>query len=161
MIRWLKIVLVVLVGLQGLFYFISNAFNWASAKIAVGAVLGQADSPFYTQGIVPPITSPVLVMIALLGIMIAELLVGLICFKGALDMTRNVHAPADDFNHSKQYAILGCGLALVVWFGIFQVFGGALFQMWQSEVGIASFEGAFMYHAASALVLLFVNQRDD
>ncbi|MDT8449365.1 MAG: DUF2165 family protein [Wenzhouxiangellaceae bacterium] len=161
MIRWLKIVLVIFVGLQGLFYFISNAFNWSSAMIAVGTVLGQGESPFYTNTIIPPITSPLLVTIALLGIMTAELLVGLISFKGAWDMKRNVRAGAGNFNASKKFAILGCGLALIVWFGIFQVFGAALFQMWQGEVGIASFEGAFMYHAASALVLLFVNQPDD
>lgn len=161
MIRWLKIVLVVLVGLQGLFYFISNAFNWSSAKIAVGTILGQVESPFYANTIVPPVTSPLLVTIALLGIMTAELLVGLIAFKGAYDMKRSIAAPGAEFNASKKFAILGCGLALIVWFGIFQVFGAALFQMWQSEMGIASFEGAFMYHAASALVLLFVNQPDD
>ena len=161
MIRWLKIILVIFVGLQGLFYFLSNAFNWSSAKLAVGAVLGQQDSPFYSTLVVPSITDPTLVAIALIGIMGGELLIGLLCLNGALDMARASSSTPEAFHHSKKLAILGCGLALIVWFGIFQVFGAALFQMWQGEVGISSFEGAFMYHASSALVLLFVNQRDD
>jgi len=161
MIRWLKIILVLFVGLQGFFYFISNALNWASAKVAVGTVLGQGDSPFYSNTIIPPITGPALVTFALLGIMTLELLIGLVSLKGAFDMSRNAGATAVDFNASKKFAILGCGLALIVWFGIFQVFGAALFQMWQGEIGISSFEGAFMYHAASALILLFVNQPDE
>jgi len=49
MIRWLKVVLVTFVGLQGLLYFVSNAFNGSSAKLAAGTVLGQQDSPFYSK----------------------------------------------------------------------------------------------------------------
>ena len=161
MIRYLKIVLVVLVGLQGLFYFISNAVNFEYAQGAVGAVLSQADSPAYPNLIIPAIESPALVMLALLVIMAGELLVGLVSFKGAFDMYRSAGAPAEQFNASKKWAILGCGIALIVWFGFFQVFGAALLQMWQSQVGIGSFEGAFMYHGASALVLLFLNQKDE
>jgi predicted small integral membrane protein len=63
---------------------------------------------------------------------------------------------------SKTWAIAGCCLALIVWFGIFQVFGAALL----ADVAgpgrhVGSFEGAFMYHAASAIILIFVNQKDD
>ena len=161
MIRYAKIALIVLVGLQGLFYFISNAVNWEYALMAVGAVLGQADSPAYQNLVVPSVTSPAIVSIALVIIMTGELLVGLVCFKGAFDMFKQAKGPADAFNASKTWAIMGCCLALFVWFGIFQVFGAALFQMWQGQVGVGSFEGAFMYHASSALIMLFVNQKDE
>ena len=160
MIRYFKIVLIVLVGLQGLFYFISNAVNWEYAQMAVGAIFGQADSPAYPNTIVPAITSPILIQIALAGIMTGELLVGLLCFKGAHDMWKQVRNEASAFNTAKTWAVAGCCTALIVWFGIFQVFGAALFQMWQSQVGSGSFEGAFMYHAASAIILIFVNQAD-
>lgn len=161
MIRYAKIILIVLVGLQGLFYFISNAVNWEYALMAVGAVLGQSDSPAYPNLIIPSITSPALVSIALVTIMTGELLIGLLCFKGAFDMFKAANGPAAAFNASKHWAIMGCCLALLVWFGIFQVFGAALFQMWQGQVGVGSFEGAFMYHASSALIMLFVNQKDE
>jgi len=161
MIRYFKIVLIVLVGLQGLFYFISNALNWEYAQMAVGAVLGQGDSPAYQNAIIPPLTSPALIQLALIGIMTGELLVGLLCFKGAFDMWGTVGGSSETFNASKTWAIAGCCTALIVWFGIFQVLGAALFQMWQGQVGLGSFEGAFMYHAASALILIFVNQKDE
>ncbi len=161
MIRIVKIILVVLVGLQGLFYFISNVLNWEFAQAAVGAVLSQADSPIYQNLIVPPITSPALVSLALATIMAGELLVGLISFKGALDMFARRSAPAADFNASKKYAILGCSMALFVWFGFFTVFGAALLQMWQGQVGAGSFQGAFIYLGTSAFVMLFVNQPDE
>ena len=160
MIRYFKIVLIVLVGLQGLFYFISNAVNWEYAQMAVGAVLGQADSPAYQNLIVPSITAPALTKLALIGIMTGELLVGLLCFKGTYDLWKQAGASAEAFNSAKTWAIAGCCTALIVWFGIFQVFGAALFQMWQGQVGLGSFEGAFMYHGASALILIFVNQQD-
>ena len=160
MIRYFKIVLVILVGLQGLFYFISNAVNWEYAQMAVGAVLGQADSPAYPNLIVPAITSPFLVKLALASIMTGELLVGLMCSKGAYDLWKQVNHDAAAFNAAKTWAIAGCCMALIVWFGIFQVFGAALFQMWQGQVGVGSFEGAFMYHAASAIILIFINQAD-
>lgn len=161
MIRIVKITLVVFVGLQGLFYFISNLVNWEYAQGAVAAVLSQADAPAYKNRIVPPITNPALIAFATAIIMTGELLVGLVSFKGAADLAAKVKAPAPAFNAAKKTAVLGCALALIVWFCGFQVVGAALFQMWQGAIGVSSFEGAFMYAGASAFVLLFLNQPDD
>lgn len=161
MIRYLKIILVVLVGLQGLFYFISNVFNFEYALAAVGLILSQADSPVYQNLVIPPITNPFVAKLALITIMTGELLVGLISFKGALDMWAKAGAPAADFNGAKTYAVLGCGMALIVWFGFFTVFGTALLQMWQGQVGTGSFEGSHMYLVPSALVMIFVHMKDE
>ncbi len=40
------------------------------------------------------------------------------------------------------------------------VLSRALFQMWQTQIGAGSFEGAFIYAVSSGLVLLFVNNPD-
>jgi predicted small integral membrane protein len=56
--------------------------------------------------------------------------------------------------------LLGCGIGLVVWMGLFGVVGGAYFQMWQTPAGSASLGGAFQYQAMCAFVLLFVNMPD-
>ena len=76
-------------------------------------------------------------------------------------MWAKASAPATDFNGAKTYAVLGCGMALIVWFGGFTVIGAALFQMWQGQVGVSSFEGAHMYLVPSGIVLLFVAMKDD
>ena len=57
--------------------------------------------------------------------------------------------------------MLGCGTALVVWFGLFTAIGGAYFQMWQTELGNAALQGAFQFTASIGIVALFVNMADD
>ncbi len=69
--------------------------------------------------------------------------------------------PASDFNRAKTYALVGCGMGIVVWLGFFAVLGGALSQMWQTEIGGASMEDAFQFFAACALIFLIVNSTDD
>lgn len=159
-IRILKIVLVVFVGLQGLAYVAGNIANWDAGHGAIAYVLGMEGHAVYGNHIVPPITHPTLVSIAFLVIISGEFLVGALSLAGAWRMWRARHDQADAFNAAKTLAILGAGMAMVVWFGGFVVMGGALFQMWQTQVGTGSFEGAFIYGAASALVLLFVNSPD-
>lgn len=161
MIRYLKIILIIFAGLQGLSYFIANLVNFEYALLAVGEVLSQRDSPAYQNLILPPITNPLLIKSALVAIMAGELLVGVLCFIGALNMFAAAGKPAAAFEASKKFAILGCGMALIVWFGGFTVIGTALFQMWQGQIGAGSFEGAHMYLVPSGIILLFVNMKDD
>lgn len=155
-VRYLKIILVVFVGLQGLLYVVGNIANWSSAVWFVGYVLGMEGHEAYATHIFPPITSPILITLVLIVIVAAEFLVGALSLKGAWDLWQVRKASAEAFESAKTFAILGAGMALVVWFGLFIVLGGALFQMWQTELGGASFDGSFVYAAISGLVLLFV-----
>lgn len=159
-VRILKIVLVIFVGLQGWFYVAGNLANWETDLAAVGYVLGMEGHEVYSAHIFPPITNPTLVTVAFLTIIAGEFLVGALSLKGAWDLGRALKQPAEVFNASKTFAILGAGMAMVVWFGGFIVIGGGLFQMWQTELGGGSFEGSFIYAASSFLVLLFVNSPD-
>lgn len=159
-VRILKIVLVALVGLQGWFYAAGNIVNWDSGIGAVAYVLGMKGHEIYGNHIFPPITSTALVTIAFLIIITGEFLVGALSLKGAWDLWRARGGSADEFNSSKTFALLGPGMALVVWFGGFIVMGGALFQMWQTQIGSGSFDDAFVFAATSGLVLLFVNSAD-
>ncbi|MEQ8207691.1 MAG: DUF2165 family protein, partial [Woeseia sp.] len=65
------------------------------------------------------------------------------------------------FNGAKTFAIAGCGVALIVWFGLFNVVGGAYFQMWQTQLGAASLAGAFQYSVLNGLVLLIIQSADE
>lgn len=159
-VRILKIILVVFVGLQGWFYVAGNIANWESANGAVAYILSMQGNQVYSNAIFPAITSPAMVTIALLLIIAGEFLVGALSLKGAWNLWSARNASAEKFNAAKTVATLGAGMAMVVWFGGFIVIGGALFQMWQSEVGAGSFNGAFIYAASSGLVLLFLNHPD-
>jgi len=160
-IRLLKAVLVICVGLQALFYGLQNIVNLDAAYAVVSTVLSMADHGYYTHHFGPPITISVLIWIALAVIILAELVAGLLCLKGSFDMLRRRRGTAAEFTASKHYALLGCGVAVALWLGLFMAIGGAYFQMWQTELGINSLEGAFMYATSSGIVLLFVNMPDE
>lgn len=159
-IRYLKTVLVFFVGLQALLYFADNIINWGAAVHHVSYVLGMEGHEIYSASLVPSITHTALVTTVLLVILLGELLVAVLSFKGAWDLWKVRKSSADAFNAAKNYAILGTGMAIVVWFGGFIVLGGALFQMWQTPLGDASLDGSFVYTVTAGLVLLIVNQPD-
>jgi predicted small integral membrane protein len=159
-IRYLKIALVGLVGLLGLFYVAGNIANWSAGVGAVAYVVGMQEHAIYPSHIFPTIGNPALVSIAYLLILLGESLVGVLSLKGAWDLWRVRHANSETFNAAKAYAVLGTGMAVVVWFGGFIVIGSGLLQMWQTQLGSNSFHDAFIFAAMGGLVLLFVSQPD-
>lgn len=160
MIRILKSVLVLIVALQALFYAINNIVNLDAAHGAIAYVMSMADNAAYPKAFGPPVTSPAPTWFATWLVIIGELTVALVAFKGVLDLLAASGKSADVFNRSKSWAVLGCGFAIVVWMGFFMTAGGAWFQMWQTQIGDSSLRGAFMFAASSGIVMLFVNQPD-
>lgn len=161
MIRYLKIILVAFVGLNGLLYFAGNIANWEAARGAVGAVIAMGERPWYPAALIPALQGTAAASIALVIILAGEFLVAALSLIGALRMLGAANKPAADFNASKTLGIAGCAMALVVWFGGFTVIGGALFQMWQTELGQASLGDAHKYILGSGIVLLWVAMRDE
>ncbi len=135
--------------------------NLEAAYYFVATVAGMEGHTFYPNSFGPAITSPALVWLVLAGIILGEYLTGFLAAKGAFDMWQARAAKADAFNKSKMFAVLGSGMALIVWFGLFTVIGGAYFQMWQTEMGQASLEGAFQFVGSAGIVLLFIYMKDD
>ena len=149
------------VALGALLWAVQNLVNLESAYGSVAYVLSNADHVAYPKSVGPAITSPALVWLALGVILAGEFATGLLAAKGAWDMFARRHASAAEFHAAKRFAVLGCGMAVVVWFGIFTVIGGALFQMWQTEIGDASFTGALHYAIINAAILIFLEMPDD
>jgi predicted small integral membrane protein len=159
-IRYLKIILVVFVGLQGLLYVAGNTANWSAGLQTVGYVLGMEGHDIYGTHIFPPVSNSLLVAMAFLLILTGEFLVGALSLKGAWDLWSARHGSPDEYNASKTYAVLGTGMTMVVWFGGFIVIGGSLFQMWQTQIGAGSFDDSFAIAATGGLVMLFVSMPD-
>jgi len=159
-IRLLKIVLVVCVGAQALFYAIQNVANLDAAYGAVAYVLSMGDHAVYPRHFAPAVTWSPLVWAALGVVIAGETLAGALCGYGAMSMWRARRATVESFRTASEPAILGCGVGVVVWLGLFMAIGGAWFQMWQTDGGRHSLEGAFMYAVSSAVVMLFVNQTE-
>ena len=160
-IRLLKIAFVAFISLLCLFYAAQNVANLDACYQAFAYVMGAADHQVYPDSFFPAIHSPAATWLVLVLVVSLEFAAGLFAAKGAWDLWRARKAPAADFNGAKTYAIVGCGIGIVVWLGFFAVFGGALFQMWQTDIGGASMDDAFQFFVACALIFLIVNSADD
>lgn len=160
-IRHLKIAFVVSISLMCLFYAGQNVVNLSACYQAFAYVLGAADHQIYPDSIMPAIESPAVIWLVLVLVIALEFAAGLLAAKGAWDLWGARKSPAADFNNAKTYALVGCGTGIVVWLGLFAVFGGALFQMWQTEAGGASMDDAFQFFVACALIFVIVNGADD
>jgi len=155
-LRTIKILLVASMALYCLFYALQNLVNMEQGIGAVAYVMGNVDHQSYPGSFGPSITQSWLISLAF-GIIVAfETLAGLLAARGAIDMIRARHGSAQEFMSATRYAALGAGVAMLVWFGLFGVIGGAFFQQWQTQAGALSLEGAFQYGGMAALIILFV-----
>ncbi len=160
-IRLLKIVFVAFISLLCLIYAAQNVANLDACYQAFAYVLGRVDHQVYPGSIIPAMQSPAVIWLALVLVVTLEFAAGLLAAKGAWDLWGARKAPAAEFNGAKTYALLGCSVGIVVWLGFFAVFGGALFQMWQTEIGGGSMEDAFQFFGACALIFPIVNNADN
>ena len=135
MIRIIKIGIAACISLFCLFYAVQNLMNLQAAHGFVGLMASMADHTAYPNHFGPAITSPALVWIMLFIIIAGELLAGVLAARGAVSMWGARLADGDTFNASKTLVYAACGIAILVWFGIFSAFGGAYFQMWQTAAG--------------------------
>jgi len=159
-VRYLKIVLVGFVSLMCLMYATQNVVNLDAAYGFVASATSSADHRAYPSSFGPALSAPALIWSSLAIIIGLEYAAGLLAAKGFWDLWSARGAPAESFNRAKTYAILGAGMAVVVWFGLFAVVGGAYFQMWQTQLGSAALDGAFQFATQCSLVLLFINMTD-
>lgn len=155
--RIVKILLSIAFALFCVIYAAQNVANIDMAYGAVAYVLGNVDHPVYPASIGPTITSPALHVAATWVIIGGEFLAGLLALKGAWDLLAARGADAAAFQAAKKFVNLGFGVGLLVWFGFFQVLGGALFQQWQTEIGGGSLDDAGIFLTAIGALILFVN----
>jgi predicted small integral membrane protein len=160
-IRYLKLLFVIITSLMALIYVTQNIVNASAAHQSILYVMAGADHTVYPNSFGPKFSSPVMAWIALALIFSLEYLAGFLLAFGAWHMWRARHAQAADFRAAQKLAEIGAGVGVLVWFGLFGVIGSAFFQMWQTQVGTGSMNGAFQFFVSCALTLLFLNQRDN
>lgn len=157
--RYLKIAFVAALGVMSLLYVIHNIVNIDTAYYVVGYVLGLEGNTIFKINVLPPITGSLVPVMAWI-IFAFEIATGLVCLWGAWTLWRARAADADAFHAAKGTARLGAGLAVLTWFGIFGVLGGAGYQMWQHEIGTGSMSDAFKFSVWGLLVLVYLGQRE-
>ena len=160
-IRYLKIDLATIIALLCLVYAGQNVVNLEAAYQSFAYVMGNVDHAVYTSSFGPSITSPALIWLALIVVVACEFIAGFLAAKGAWDMWSARSAGGEIFNKAKYFALLGCGLGIIVWLGFFGVVGGAFFQMWQTTIGGNSLNGAFQFFVSCAIVFIIINMPDE
>ena len=159
-IRYIKILFALCASGMALFYAAHNVANINAAHGAFVYVMSGVGHEAYPETMFFKTTSPALAWIACTVVILLEVVAGLLLLKGSFDMFSNVSSNSEAFNNSKKLAEIGAGIGVVVWFGFFGVIGAAFFQMWQTEVGANSMNGAFQYFISMAVTLLFINKAD-
>ena len=154
--RLLKSVLVTLIGLHALFYALQNIANLVAAKAALAYVIGGTDHVAYPDTLFFKSDLSALHWAALIAVLAGEFAVASLGLKGGWDLFQARNADTATFHAAKRYGVLAAGMALITWFGLFMTFGSAFFQMWQTEVGDGSLNGAFMFATISAITILYV-----
>lgn len=161
MFRILKSLLVLTIGVHALFYALQNIANLAQAHGAISYVMSGADHHAYPHTLFFSTDNPALAWLALALILAGEFSVAFFGIKGAWNMFLARKGSAEKFTAAKAAGLWAAGLALLTWFGLFGIVGGAFFQMWQTEAGDNSLRGAFFFALASAIVMLFVSLTPD
>lgn len=161
MVRLLKSLLVLFIGLHALFYGLQNIANLNAAHGALVYVLSGADHEVYSATLFFNLGDPAFAWVALTLVLVGEFAVAYFGIKGGWDLFVARTGSAETFHSAKRNGVIAASLALLVWFGFFMGFGAAFFQMWQTQVGAGSMEAAFMYAVASAITMLFVCLTDD
>jgi predicted small integral membrane protein len=154
--RYLKAAVTLSVALLALFYVAHNLANWSAAHQAIGYVLSHQDHVIYPNNLAPAIGNPALISAVLLAICAGEAAAGGFALVGAFRIWSARKSDAATFSAAKRFAVIGSGLAVLVWFLLFAVIGGALHQMWQTEIGSGSLVGAFQYAGLSFFSLIYL-----
>jgi len=158
--RMIKVLLAASASAFCLFYAIQNVANLGQAFWFVQTMVGMVGHEAYPASVMPAIESTAIVWIMLWIIIILEFTAGALAGKGAFDLFKARNGSADDFNSAKTYALAGTGLAVFIWFGIFSAVGGALFQMWQTELGHAPLVDASIFSLQHGVIWLLLRSND-
>lgn len=156
--RYLKMAFALTAGLQAIIWFGNNILNWETAQGAVAYALSQADHEGgYGNHLLPPITSPLVATLILLVVLAGEGSAGVLALWGAVRLWQSRNANAEVFTSAKRFAVLGSGIAFLVWFLLFAVLGGALLQMGQAPGLRPALDGAFKFAAYSVFTLIYLS----
>ena len=160
MTRLLKFSLIVFVSLFCLMYAAQNLVNPGPAYNFVLSVISMADHTAYPSSFGPALGGSFLTWLILAIIIGLEILAGVLAGKGAMDMWNARHESAAEFNAAKNYGLMDCGVALIVWFGLLSTVGGGYFQMWQTEAGGGALANASIFSVQLGVIWLLISQKD-
>lgn len=152
--RLSKVVLVWAVAFFASLAVISNITDYDSNYKLVSHVL-KMDTTFPdNKGLWRAIDNPIAHHLVYGFIILTELVIAVLCWLGGYRLFNVIKDP-DIFNKTKEIAILGLTLGILLWFTGFMTIGGEWFLMWQSEVANAQ-QSAFRLVLILGFTLIYL-----
>lgn len=161
MLRTAKVLLIATVALWGFIGAFGNITDWSGTIAAVGAVTSKVT---FDGGATSwqATSSPVVILIGALFIMLSKVAAGVMCTIGAQRMWRARTGDALEYAAAKEIALTGCMIAVIMLFGGFIVIAESWFELWRSDVMRGQvLESAFRYGGMIMLIALFVATKDE
>lgn len=95
-----------------------------------------------------------------ISIILAETFMAFCCVKGCWLLFKNLRKDAAIFHASKNWAIAGITIGIIIWFLGFEVVGGEWFAMWQSTIwnGLAAAERVLSFLLLTLILLHFKDE---
>lgn len=130
------------IGIMALLIVIGNTTDYYTNYHFVEHVM-KMDTIFPGSSIgYRSINSPFLHHAGYIFIIIMEMAMAFCCLKGSWRLFKNLKNSTSSFHSSKNWAVAGLIIGIVIWFLGFEVIGGEWFAMWQSPAwnGLSSAE---------------------
>lgn len=153
--RIAKTIAVAAIGLMSLLIVIGNTTDYYTNYKFVEHVM-KMDTIFPGNHIhYRNINSPFLFHAGYIFIIAMEALMAFCCIKGSWLLFKNLKCSAASFHASKNWAVAGITIGIVIWFLGFEVVGGEWFAMWQSSIwnGLNSAERIVSFLVLSLILL--------
>ena len=159
-LRAAKTTLVLAIALYYTLLVLNNTTDYNSNSQFIRHVL-MMDSTFPNNSAMwRAINSPAIHTSFYITIIAWESLTMILFWWGGIKLARNLKAPAAIFHPSKNIAIAGLTLSLLMWFVAFLTIGSEWFLMWQSKTWNGQ-EAAFRMFTVVGIVLLFLVTKDE
>lgn len=158
--RIAKTILVAAIGIMATLIVIGNTTDYDTNYFFVEHVM-KMDSVFPTSHIhYRSINNPTFFHAGYIFIIAMELLMAVCCLKGSWLLFKNIKSAGVVFNASKNWAVAGILIGIIIWFLGFEVVGGEWFAMWQSPAwnGLASAERIVSF---LLFVLILLHLKDE
>ena len=161
MLRITKIVLILFVCLWGVFSAMSNLGKWQSDTLGNVAMATSMSTINGGEESWKATTNPIVIWLGGLFIVGSKIVSAALCAEGGRRMWRERKSDADRFAASKELALAGCAVAVIMLFGGFIVIAEGWYELWRSPtLGAPVLGTALRYASMIALIGIFVGMKE-